>query len=67
MFAQVDEERNHHILLDEIVEHRCNGNQVKMQDAFSTKKQVVKRSRLTTKGWEMLVKWKNGITTWLAL
>ena len=34
MFAQVDKEGNRHVLFDEIVEHRRNGNQVKMQDAF---------------------------------
>ena len=36
MFAQVDEEWNRHVRFDEIVEHRCDGNQVKIQDAFST-------------------------------
>ena len=60
MFAQVDEEGNRHVLFDEIVEHRCNGNQVKMQDASSTNTRVVKQRRPTTKGWEILVKWKDG-------
>ena len=67
MFAQVDEERNCHFLFDEIVEHRCNRNQVKMQDAFSTNTQGVKRRRPTKKGWEILGKWKDGSTTWIAL
>ena len=30
MFAQADEDGNYHVLFDEIVEHRCDGNQVKM-------------------------------------
>ena len=51
MFAQVDKEGNRHFLFDEIVEHRCDGNQVKMQDAFSTNTRGVKRLRPTTKGW----------------
>ena len=38
-----------------------------MQDAFSTNTQGVKRHRPTTKGWEILVKWKDGSTTWIAL
>ena len=42
MLAQVDEERNQHVLFDEIFEHRCDGNQVKMQDAFSTNTRGVK-------------------------
>ena len=51
MFAQVDEEGNLHVLFDEIVEHRCDGNQVKMQDSFYTNTRGVKRRRPTTKGW----------------
>ena len=51
MFAQVDKEGNCHVLFDEIVEHRCDGNQVKMQDALSTNTLDVKRRRPTTKGW----------------
>ena len=50
MFAQVDEEGNCHVLFDEIFENRCYGNQVKMQDAFSTNTRGVKRRRLTAKG-----------------
>ena len=67
MFAQVDEEGNCHVLFDEIVEHRCDGNQVKIQDAFSTSTQGKKQRRPTTKGWEILVKWKDRSTTWIAL
>ena len=67
MFAQVDREGNIHVLFDEIVEHRCNGNRVKMQDAFSTTTRGVKQRRPTTKGWEILVKWKYRSTTWIAL
>ena len=67
MFAQVDEEVNCHVLFDEIVEHRCDENQVKMQDAFSTNTGGVKQRHPTTKGWEILVKWKDGSTIWIAL
>ena len=67
MFAQVDEEGNRHVLFDEIIAQRCDGNQVNMQDAFSTNTRGVKRRRPTTKGWEILVKWKYGSTTWIAL
>ena len=67
MFAQVDEEGNRHVLFDEIVEHWCDGNQVKMQDVFSTDTRGVNQRCLATKGWEILVKWKYGGTTWIAL
>ena len=67
IFSQVDEEGNCHVLFDEIFEYQCDGNQVKMQYAFSTNTRGLKRRRPTTKGWEILVKWKDGITTWIAL
>ena len=38
-----------------------------MQYAFSTNTQGVKRRRPTTKGWEVLLKLKDGSTTWIAL
>ena len=67
MFAQFDEEGNLHVLFDEIVEHLCDGNQVKMQDKFYTNTRGVKQRRPTKKGWEILVKWKDGSTTWISL
>ena len=36
LFAQVDQEGNRHILLDEINDYRVNGCEVKLQDAFIT-------------------------------
>ena len=39
MFARVDEEGNCRVRFDEIVEHRCDGNQFKMQEAFFTNTQ----------------------------
>ena len=67
MFAQVDKEGNCHVLFDEIVDNQSDGNQVKMQDIFSTNTQDVKQRCPTTKDWEILVKRKDGSTTWLAL
>ena len=67
MFAQVDEEGNRHVLFQEIVDYRTNGKEVKQQDAFISNKSGVKRRRETTVGWEILVSWKDGSTTWVAL
>ena len=38
-----------------------------MQDALSTNTRGVKQRCPTTKGWGILVKWKYGSTTWIAL
>jgi hypothetical protein len=67
MFAQVDEEGNRHVLFDEIIDHRTDGSEVKQQDAFITTRTGTKRRRETTKGYEILVQWKDGSTTWVAM
>jgi hypothetical protein len=67
MFAQVDDEGNRHVLFEEIVDHRTDGSEVKQQDAFIQTRSGTKRRKETTKGWEILVQWKDGSTTWVAL
>ena len=53
--------------MKEIIDHRTNGQEVKHQDAFITTKTGTKRGRETTKGWEILIEWKDGCTNWVAL
>ena len=53
--------------MDEIIGHRSNEHAVKQQDAFITTKTGTRRRRETTKGWELLVRWKDGGTDWIAL
>ena len=67
LFAQVDSEGNHHVLFDEITSYRTNGKEVKQQDAYVTTSKGTKRRRESTIGWELLVRWKDGSTTWVAL
>ena len=64
MFAQVDEEGNRHVLFDEIIDHRTDGSELQEEDAFITSNNGSRRRRETTKGWEILVQWKDGSTTW---
>ena len=67
LFAQIDDEGNRHVLYDEIVDHRTNGKQVLQQEAFITNRSGTQRRRETTIGWEVLVRWKDGSTTWVAM
>ena len=67
IFAQVDDEGNRYQLLSEIIDHRTNGSEITQQDAFVTTQTGTKRRRETTKGWEILVEWKDGSTTWIQL
>jgi Reverse transcriptase (RNA-dependent DNA polymerase) len=67
LFAQIDDEGNRHILFEEIMDHRTNGKQVLQQDAFIRNRSGTQRRRETTVGWELLVRWKDQSTTWIAL
>ena len=67
MFAEVDEDGNRFVLLDSIIDTRCDGSEVKQQDAFIISKNGGKRRRETTKGWEVLLQWKDGSSTWETL
>ena len=67
MFTQVDEEGNRHIMFQEIVDHRVDGKEIKQQDAFINTKTGTRRQRETKQGWEILVQWKYGSSTWIAM
>ena len=64
LFAQVDEEGNRHVTMDSIMAHRVDGTQVTNDDAFIISHNGGKRRKETTKGWEILLQWKDGTTTW---
>ena len=59
LFAQVDEEGNRSVLFDEIVDVRTDVTQVLQQDAFVTPSSGTQRRVITTKGWEVNLKWKD--------
>jgi hypothetical protein len=67
MFAQVDDEGNRRVLFDAITDHRTDGSEIKQQDAFVHTRSGTQRRKETTRGWEILVQWKDGSTTWIAL
>ena len=64
MFAQVDDEGNRHVLFDAITDHRVDGSELKHQEAFITSSNGGRRRRETTKGWEILLLWKDGSSSW---
>ena len=67
LFAQIDDEGNRQVLMNEIIDYRTNGTELKQQDAFIMTKMVTKHRWETTKGWELLIEWKDGSTNWVSL
>jgi len=64
MFAQVDDEGNRFVMLESIVDHRTDGNEIKEDDAFIMSHNGGRRRKQTTRGWEILLQWKDGSYTW---
>ena len=64
LFSQINEEGNQHAIFDSIIDHRTDGTEVLLKDAIIISKNGGRRRRETTKGWEILIQWKDGSTTW---
>jgi hypothetical protein len=52
------------LIIKEIIDHERDASAVQPDDGFVAGKQ---QRRWTTKGWKMLVKWKDGTSTWVPL
>ena len=65
----VDTEGNEYILLQEICNHQKDGLAVAKDDKFvqDTRGGSNAVHRRTTKGWQLLVQWKDGSTSWIPL
>ena len=67
LFAQVDPEGHRHVMFAEIIDHRTNGQELKEEVGFVLTSMGTRRQRETTVGWEILIQWKDGSTTWVPL
>ena len=68
LLAQVDAEGHRQLMIDEIIDHRSDANAIQKKDGYSiNKKYNTKRKKLTTRGWELCVIWKDGSTNWVSL
>ena len=63
MWSQCDPMGNQFRLLNAIVDHRTDGNEIQHANRFVTEGgwQYLRKS---TKGWDLCVEWKDGSTSW---
>ena len=64
LFAQVDDEGHRYVLFKAILDHRQDSNAINKNNAFIKSSSGGRRRIETTKGWSLLVEWKDGSTTW---
>lgn len=67
ILAQVDEEGHRHLLIEEIQMHRTDASAIpKEQGTYRTSSGTI-RKKLTTRGWQFYVLWKDGSGDWIEL
>ena len=59
MYAQVDEDGNQFLMFDEIMDHKCDKDAMRYEEA-----QQLNYTPKTTSGWWLQVRWKDGSTSW---
>jgi hypothetical protein len=67
LLSQVDDEGRSYSVLREIVDHRTNGHALSKDDGFTTDRKGKRHPRITTRGWELQVEWRDGSATWVPL
>jgi hypothetical protein len=67
LFSQVDQDGHRLLLMDEIMDHRRGSDGMMADDAFVTSANGQQRKKQTTRGWELLIRWKDGSETWTPL
>jgi hypothetical protein len=67
MLSQVDDEGRSYSVLSEIVDHRTNGHAISKDDGFVEDRYGKRHPRITTRGWDLQVEWRDGSTTWVPL
>jgi hypothetical protein len=68
LYAQVDDEGRSYQVMREIIDHRTNGHALSKDNGFTVSGRTgVRRPKITTRGWELCVEWKDGTSTWVPL
>ena len=67
LWNQVDDDGYNYNLLFEIIGHRKNDDAVTKENGYYQTKMGTKRRVITTKGWDLHVRWETGETSYIAL
>jgi hypothetical protein len=67
VYAQVDNEGNMFQLLDEIMDHKKDYMAIDIANSTVTLSSGNVKPKITTQGWQLLVLWKDKLTSWVKL
>jgi ribosomal protein L31E len=64
MFAQVDTKGNQFLLLQEITDHKSDNSAIPISEGMIHGANGEPKPKITTRGWSLLVQWKDGSISW---
>ncbi|MHA7927589.1 MAG: Ty1/Copia family ribonuclease HI, partial [Marinobacter sp.] len=67
IYSQVDSEGRSYAIMDEITDHRSDNTAVQRSEGYMVSASGNRSPKITTKGWELLVTWKDGTSDWVPL
>ena len=67
MFAQVDDEGREHLIMKEIVDHKKDHTSIPISEGKLRSYNGIESPKITTRGWKLLVEWRDGQTSWIDL
>ena len=53
--------------MDSILDHKKIKEAIDKADGYDVSKNGQKKRKITTKGWELLIQWKDGLKSWVPL
>ena len=67
MYAQIDSEGNQYQLLSKIMDHKSDKSAIPIENGFTVSRNGNRVPKTTTRGWSLLVSWKDGSSDWMSL
>jgi hypothetical protein len=67
LYSQVDLEGNSYLIMSKIADHKSDGLAIKKDDGMEVTSDGREHPKRTTKGWKLLVSWKDGTASWVPL
>ena len=65
IYSQMDDEGREILAFKDIIDHRKDKSAVSIENGFITQSNGNKKCKLTTRGWQVLVEWRDETTTWM--
>ena len=67
IYESSDDDGYRYQLMEEIIGHRKSKDAVSKEEGYITGKNGQKKKRITSKGWEIQVQWKDRCRTWVPM